>query len=97
MDDIEDLFKRKRGVMKSKFKDPIAIKNQKPKDKPVESRNSPWDFRCPEYDQRTSSFIKAGVNYGEGYTNPVGHLSNAKDVVETLPYGLRSQDLKSEE
>jgi len=83
--------------MKSKFKDPTAIKNQKPKDKPVDGKNSPWDFRCPEYDQRSSCFVKAGVNYGQGYTNPVGHLSEAKDKVKTLPYGTQRQDITNEE
>lgn len=73
--------------MKSGFKDPIAIKNQKPKDKPVDGKNSPWDFRCPQYDQRSSSFLNAGTDYGTGHRQPVGHEGNPKESVSTLPKG----------
>jgi len=73
--------------MKSGFKDPIAIKNQKPKDKPIDGKDSPWDFRCPQYDQRSSCFVNAGTHYGVGYKSPVGHEGNAKSKVATLPMG----------
>lgn len=77
-----------RGItMKSGFKDPIQIKDQKPKDKPVDGKNSPWDFRAPEYDQRTSCFVKAGVNYGVGNRNKVGHEGNGTLNADTLPFG----------
>lgn len=71
--------------MKSGFKDPIAIKNQRLKDQPVDGKNSPWDYRCPQYDQRTSCFVNAGTHYGEGHRQPVGtkeHTSNGP-----IPYG----------
>ena len=44
--------------MKKPFKDPIAIKTQHPKDKPVDGKPYPlgWDFRCPQYDQRHSIY-----------------------------------------
>ena len=71
--------------MKSGFKDPIAIKNQKPMDKPVDGKKSPWDFTCPQYDQRSSCFINAGTNYGVGHTQPVGSLSQSKS--EVIPTG----------
>lgn len=58
--------------MKSGFSDPIKIKNQRPEDKPVDGKNSPWDFRCPQYDQRSSNFVNAGTHYGVGYAQPVG-------------------------
>lgn len=73
--------------MKSGFSDPIAIKNQKPKDKPVDGKNSPWDFTCPQYDQRSSWFVNAGTNYGTGHKSPVGHEGSAKATGSTLPFG----------
>ncbi len=73
--------------MKSGFKDPAAIKNQKPQDKPIDGKKSPWDFTCPQYDQRSSCFVKAGTNYGVGYKQPVGHEGNAKSKVDVLPMG----------
>lgn len=65
--------------------DPIKIKSQKPNDMPKDGKKSPWDFTCPQYDQRSSNFVNAGTHYGVGYTNPVGHSSNAKENVPTLP------------
>lgn len=73
--------------MKSGFKDPTAIKSQKPQDKPKDGKNSPWDYRCPQYDQRSSRFVQAGTNYGVGHKQPVGHSSNAKQRVPTMPFG----------
>ena len=60
--------------MKSEFKDSTAIKSQKPMDKPVDGKNSPWDFRCPQYDQRSSCFLNAGTDYGVGHRQPVGDM-----------------------
>lgn len=60
------------------FKDPIKIKNQRPPFKPKNGVNSPWDFTCPKYDERTGSFIKAGTNYGDGYRQPVGSKGKTK-------------------
>lgn len=74
-----------RKSAKSKFADPIAIREQNPKDKPVDGVNSPWDFRCPQYDQRTSNFINAGTHYGVGHKQPTGRLGNAKSEVDVLP------------
>lgn len=71
--------------MKSGFKDPIAIRKQDPKDKPVDGKNSPWDFRCPQYDERSSCFVNAGTHYGVGHTQPVGHEGSAKQTVNVLP------------
>ena len=76
-----------RGNMKSGFKDPTAIKNQKPQDEPQDGKKSPWDFRCPQYDQRTGSFINAGTHYGVGRKVPVGRVGNPKMTVPTLPHG----------
>ncbi len=73
--------------MKSGFKDPIAIKNQEPKDKPVEGKNSPWDFRCPQYDERSSCYVNAGTHYGVGHNQPVGHGGNPKVTADCLPKG----------
>jgi hypothetical protein len=72
---------------KSNFADPIAIKNQNPMDKPVDGVNSPWDFRCPQYDQRSSNFVNAGTHYGVGHKQPIGHNGNPKRIVDVLPQG----------
>ena len=82
---------------KSGFADPIAIKNQNPEDKPKDGVNSPWDFRCPQYDQRSSNFVNAGTHYGIGTKQPVGHTGNPKSKVDVLPFGrvntLQNDDL----
>jgi len=87
----------KHASGKTKFADPIAIKKQNPEDKPVDGVDSPWDFRCPQYDQRSSNFVNAGTHYGVGHTQPVGHEGNPKRVVPVLPQGrfstLRDDDL----
>lgn len=71
----------------SGFKDPAAIKNQRPKDKPKDGKNSPWDYTCPQYDQRSSNFVKAGTNYGVGIKQPVGHDGQPKTRVDAMPFG----------
>ena len=73
--------------MKSGFNDPIAIKGQKPQDKPKDGKNTPWDFSCPQYDQRSSCFVNAGTHYGVGHKQPVGHDGNPKTTVGILPSG----------
>lgn len=73
--------------MKSGFADPIKIKNQKPQDKPVDGKNSPWDFRAPQYDERSSCFVNAGTHYGVGHKQPVGHEGNPKQSASVLPMG----------
>ena len=72
---------------KSGFADPARIKEQREIDKPVDGKKSPWDFRCPQYDQRSSNFINAGTHYGVGIKQPVGHKGNAKSTVDVLPMG----------
>ncbi len=74
--------------MKSGFEDPIKIKGQKPKDKPVDGRpDKIWDFTCPQYDQRSSCFVNAGTHYGVGHRQPVGREGVPKDKVAVLPSG----------
>lgn len=74
-------------MSKTGFKEPNAIKKQDPKDKPVDGKKSPFDFTCPQYDQRSSCFVNAGTHYGEGITQPVGHRENPKSKVDALPMG----------
>lgn len=74
---------------KSGFADPARIKEQNKQDQPKDSVNSPWDFRCPQYDQRSSNFINAGTHYGIGLRQPVGHKGNPKTVVDVLPQTRR--------
>jgi len=73
--------------MKTGFKDPTAIKKQTPKDKPKDGKDTPWDYTCPQYDQRSSCFVNAGTYYGQGHRQPVGHRGDAKDKVDVLPFG----------
>jgi hypothetical protein len=81
--------KDKNEVIKSnsRFADPARIKIQKEMDTPENGKNSPWDFRCPQYDQRSSSFINAGTHYGIGINQPIGHKGNPKSKVDVLPMG----------
>lgn len=75
---------------KSGFADPIKIKDQNKRDQPKDGVNSPWDFRCPQYDQRSSNFINAGTHYGVGINQPIGHKGNPKQVVDVLPQTRRN-------
>jgi len=71
--------------MKSGFKDPIEPRSQKPKDQPVDGKPTTWDFRCPQYDQRSSCFVKAGTDYGVGFKQPVGTKSITSGLA--VPFG----------
>jgi hypothetical protein len=73
--------------MKSGFKDPTSIKKQDPKDHPQDGKKTPWNFECPQYDQRTSCFVNAGTKYGIGHRQPVGHDGEPKMRVPTMPFG----------
>lgn len=70
--------------MKSGFKNPIASKS-KEKEKPHD-----WDFKSTEYDQRSSVFVNAGTHHGIGHKQPVGHLGNARETVDTMPMTCRT-------
>jgi hypothetical protein len=74
----------------SGFSDPVAIKEQREIDKPKDAKGSPWDFRCPQYDQRSSNFVNAGTHYGVGKNQPVGHAGNPKQRVDVMPFGRPS-------
>lgn len=83
--------------MKTGFKEPNAIKKQKPMDKPKDGNKSPWDFTCPNYDQRSSCFVNAGTHYGTGINQPIGREGNPRSKVETLPYGrVKTMELDEE-
>ncbi len=75
---------------KSQFSDPIAIKQQNPKDKPIDGLGIQWDFRCPQYDQRSSNFVNAGTHYGVGHKQPIGHNGNPRAHVDVLPQGRKN-------
>jgi hypothetical protein len=76
--------------MKSGFADPIKIKNQNKKNLPEGGKKSPWDFSCPQYDQRSSNFVNAGTHYGVGRNQPIGHSGDPKPVVDVLPRTRRN-------
>ena len=71
--------------MESGFKDLAKIKKQYPKTEPIDGKASPWDFRAPEYDQRSSCFVNAGTDYSVGHRQPVGN-KNAKNE-GNVPFG----------
>src|SRR5260221_6475912 len=70
---------------KNGFEDRTYPKEKNPECKPEDGKGSPWDFRCPQYDQRSSNFINAGTHYGVGFAQPIGHEGNPKPVVAALP------------
>lgn len=74
----------------SGFADPIRIKEQNKKDEPKDGVRSPWDFSCPQYDQRSSNFVNAGTHYGVGHRQPVGHEGNPKVFVDVLPQSRKN-------
>ncbi len=80
-------MKRNKEQMNSDpgFFEPNAIKEQREKDKPKDGKNSPWDFRCPQYDQRSSNFINAGTHYGNAINQPIGHKGNPKNDAKCFP------------
>ena len=81
----KDVDRSSRKNTKSGFADPARIKDQNPNDFPKDGIKSPWDFSCPQYDQRSSNFINAGTHYGVGMRQPIGHTGKAKQEVDTLP------------
>ena len=70
--------------MKTGFKDRTAIKKQKPKEESL-YKNSPWSFKAPPYDQRSSCFVNAGTHYGVGTTQPIGSRNHSSD--SPIPMG----------
>ncbi len=74
--------------MKTGFKEPNAVKKEKPKDANMEgARKDAYNFHMPEYDERTSSCFRNGTDYGVGINQPIGHDGPAKSKVEVLPFG----------
>jgi hypothetical protein len=70
---------------KSKFADPIAIKDKNPECKPEGGKGITWDYRCPPYDERSSNFVNAGTHYGVAHRQPVGHTGNPKQYADVMP------------
>jgi hypothetical protein len=79
-----------RVTESSGFADPIKIKKQNPVCEPENGVNSPWDFRCPQYDQRSSNFVNAGTHYGVGHRQPVGHVGGPRESASTLPLSRKT-------
>lgn len=77
-------------MVKSGFNDPIKIKKQHPEDHPKDGKNTPWEHKQPQYDERSSCYVNAGTHYGIGHKQPVGHSGNPKMRVPTLPFGRPS-------
>jgi len=51
--------------MEKSLKDPIRPKKK-------ENGKYPFEFKAPTYDNRTSSSMRAGNDYGVGFRQPVG-------------------------
>lgn len=86
-------MKREKEQINSKsgFSDPTIIKEQREKDEPLNGKKSPWDYICPQYDQRSSVFVNAGTHYGVAHKQPIGHEGNPKSIVDVMPMdGARS-------
>ncbi len=66
--------------MKTGFPGPLQPRQK-------ETKKNPWDFRMPDYDDRTSCYTNAGSHYGVGQKQPVGHKSGASMDVACLPSG----------
>lgn len=64
---------------KNGFNDPI-----KAKDNPT---RYPPDFKMPEYDKRSSCFVRAGEDFGVGYKAPVGKLGAPTMQGNAIPFG----------
>jgi hypothetical protein len=52
-----------------------------------QERKSPWDYRCPEYDERTSCYVNTGSHHGIGHRQPVGNPGNPIPFIKALPFG----------
>jgi hypothetical protein len=87
----------KRISEKSMIADPDRIKFEREREKPLDAKKSPWDFRCPQYDQRSSNFVNAGTHYGVGIDQPIGHTGKPKMRVDVLPFGRISTMRDDEE
>lgn len=59
--------------MKTGFKDRLEVYLKEKKAK------SPWNFDAPQYDERTSCFVSAGTNYGEGRRQPLGTVRHSSE------------------
>ena len=70
------------------FKDPIRPKKVV---KPYQ-KTDPYDYKTMEYDNRSGGFIKAGLDFGVGMRNPVGHLGKPKEFVDVLPMTSRTEN-----
>ncbi len=69
--------------MKTGFPGPLQPKK-------TQKKENPWDFRMPDYDERTSCYTNAGSHYGVGKTQPVGHKGNGALEVPCLPNTART-------
>lgn len=65
------------------FKNPIVPRKQHPKD----VKKSPFNYECPQYDNRGGPFVNAGTHYGIGFNVNVGHTGPCKSNVDVLPFG----------
>lgn len=66
----------------SGFNNPIKAKNPRPKERRIET-----NYIGPSYDERSSCYMNAGVDYGVGFKAPVGRKGNPNMKAPTLPQG----------
>lgn len=63
------------------FKDPTRPKKT---ERPMEKKD-PYFLKTMSYDNRSGGFIRAGQDFGTGIKQPVGHMGNPKETVDTMP------------
>ena len=66
--------------MRHGFKDPDAIKTQKPLDSNQARSRQVFGAQQPNYDERSGFFVSQGTDYGTGMRQPVGG-EGLKDVI----------------
>ena len=74
--------------MKTGFNNPIEPKESK-------KINSPWNFSCPPYDERSSCYVNSGSHYGVGHKQPVG--SSSHSMKGSVPVGRGVNTMKISE
>ncbi len=52
----------------------------------------PFDFKAPSYDNRTSSSMAAGNDYGVGFNQPVGTFKASSLADGPIPRGVHTRN-----
>lgn len=66
--------------MKTGFRDPLEQQKGQ-----VKNTKNIWNFEAPPYDERSSSYISAGTDYGVGRVQPIGTKNHSS--ADGIPKG----------